>query len=710
MQIIQSIRDKGAAAVITVIALSLIGFILMDAQQGGSKLFAGSTSNVGKVNGASVDITEFNNKVKEAEDQEEQRSGQRPTGARIYQIRDQIWDQIVAERIFTEEAHKLGIDLFTPEELSALLLSNDPSNPLLQEKTLVDPATGRLDIPKAQQALNNMKKATGNQKEMIQQQIIKPITLNTKVSRYSAMMSASAFYPTWMQKKDNESNKKFAVISYVSIPYTDIPDNSVKVTDEDINKYVAKHKDLFKQDAGRTLTYYTFSQKPVAEDSLRFRKIVEELKPSFVADTNNTAFVARNSTNVDFKDTYVPKSKIQSSALDSIVTLPLGSVYGPYLDNGSYVLAKYLGSKTMPDSVKARHILITTTDRNTGQQIRDDSTAKKLADSLLAATMSGADFGLLAMQYSADGSKDKGGDLGTFAYGAMVPEFNDFCFNKPAGSKGVVQTQFGYHVIDITMQKEFNPAYKIAFVSKEILASEATINAASLSATKASAMKTSKALAEYATKNNIPAVSNPAVIKQSDYMVGGLQDARQLVRWAFEAKAGDVSEPMSIGDDFIVATLDKVVEEGVQDAKMARPGCESIIRNEKKSEIIIKKIGENATLQSAATAYGKTVAEAGADSSITLSSQIINTIGLESKLIGASFCKDFQTKASAPFAGTNGVYVVKVNSIGSKPEDGADFMQQQTLQKITSLRGQMNGWYEGLKKIADISDNRSTLY
>jgi len=710
MQIIQNIREKGAAVVIGVIALSLIGFILMDAKQGSSRLFGEGSNNAGKVDGTTIEMADFNNKVKMAEDAEEQRTGQRPSGSMTYQLRDQVWDQIVAENIFGKESKKLGIDVFTAEELSYVLLSNDPSNPLTKEKSLLDPTTGKIDPIKAQEAISNMKKAKGNQKEMISAQVVQPIALNTKVGRYSALINSSAYYPSWMQKREIEQSKSFSNISYVSIPYTTIPDSSIKVTDTDINNYVNKHKDLFKQEAGRLISYYAFSQQPISEDSARTKKMLTDLKSVFLSDTNTAAFVARNTSSIDFDNNYVPKALQTAAPIDSIITLPIGGVYGPYVDKGSYVLAKYLGAKSLPDSVRARHILIVTADRNTGKQIRDDSSAKKIADSLLNAINTGSDFGMLAMQFSADGSNIKGGDLGTFGYGAMVSEFNDFCFNKMVGSRAVVKTQFGYHVIQIDIQKDFKPAYKIGYMAKEIFAGDATINNASLEATKASAMKTAQSLNAYAKTNNIKSISNPGTLKINDYAVGGMQDARQLVKWSFEAKKGEVSEPFNISDQFIVAILDKIVEEGVQDAATARPGSEPIILKEKKTELITKKIGSNPTLAAAAAAYSLQIMQAGADSSLTISSQIINGIGMESKVIGAAFSKEFTSKPSPAFGGNSGVFVVKVNSIQSKPADAPDAIQQQANQRLSTLRSGLNGWYEGLKKLADIKDNRSTLY
>ncbi len=234
MQIIQSIREKGAAIVIVVIALSLIGFILMDAKQGGGSLFGSLSNNVGKVNGETIDLIDFNKKVKEAEDMQAQRSGQRPTGTQTYQSRDQVWNQLVAEKVFFNEAKKLGVE-FTAKELSYILLSNDASNPFLQEQSLKDSITGKLDVKKAQTALNNIKKFKGEQKDQVNSQIVDPLKLNNTVAKYSALLNASAYYPSWMEKKETAENSAFSSISFVTVPFSEISDSTVKVTDEEIN-------------------------------------------------------------------------------------------------------------------------------------------------------------------------------------------------------------------------------------------------------------------------------------------------------------------------------------------------------------------------------------------------------------------------------------------------------------------------------------------
>ena len=710
MQIIQSIREKGAAIIIIVIAISLIGFILMDSKPGSNtSLFGGNSTNVGKVNGRAIELNEFNRRVKQEENNQAAQSGQQPTGSAVQRIRDQVWNQIVAEDVFYKEANKLGINL-TSKELSAILMSSDQQNPFMKERGMVDPATGRLDETKAREALNNIKKFKGDQRLSIDAQILEPLKLSTAAAKYGGLISAAAYYPTWMQEKDMAEAKAFATISYVAVGYNEISDSAVTVKDEDINNYVAKHKDLFKQEAGRTISYITFSQLPSSADTLKALQNITELKASFAADSNAKAFVARNTSAIDFADEFLPLSKIQSQVKDSIIKQLIGFVGGPYLDGTNYTLAKVIGTKQLPDSVKARHILISLKNQETGNSIRPDSTAKKLADSILAAVKGGADFGALALKYSSDGSATKGGDLGSFGYGAMVPEFNEFTFTKSVGEKAVVKTQFGYHVIEILSQTNFKPAYKIAFLAKPILASDETINASSLASSKASAQKSAKDLTAYAAKNGLSMVEYPTIIKENDFAVANMQDARSLVRWAFEAKKGDVSEPIAIGNDFVVATVNKIYSEGTQDAATARINAEAIVRNRKKGEMITAKLGATPTLETAAAAYNKQILTAGADSTITMAGRIINGIGAEPKVIGAAFNKEYITKASSPIQGTSGVYVVKVLGVQQKAESSADQKAAQTTARFAAIRQQTNNWFEALRKQTDVKDSRAKFF
>ena len=329
MQIIQTIREKGAPITIAAIALALIAFILMDAKQDKG---VSASESIGKVNGSSIDQNEFNKKLQNVESQEEQQTGQKPSNSRLAQIRDQVWNQIVAEKVFYAEAAKLGIE-FTSKELDKVLKSDDPSNPLMQDRSMIDPATGKMDQAKLTQALTNIKKAKGEQWEMINAQIIEPQKLASVSTKYFALLNASAYYPAWMEEKDAKENKTFATISFVQIPYQTISDSTIKVTDDEIKKYVESHKGLFKQEAGRMISYVGFSQLPSAADSAKTKAQVESLKAEFANETNVKNFLARNASAIDFDTNYVPKSKIQSAYTDSIIKMPAGTVYGPYVEN-----------------------------------------------------------------------------------------------------------------------------------------------------------------------------------------------------------------------------------------------------------------------------------------------------------------------------------------------------------------------------------------
>jgi peptidyl-prolyl cis-trans isomerase D len=710
MQIIQGIRDKGAAIVIAVISLSLIGFILMDAKQGGNNMSAGSAS-IGKVNGSDIDQTYFSKKIQDIETQEEQQSGQKPTTTRIAQIRDQVWNQVVAEKIFYAEAAKLGIE-FTSKELDNILKTDDQSNPLMQDQTMVNPATGRLDMAKVAQALVNIKKATGEQWETINTRIIEPQKLTSVSTKYFALLNASAYYPTWMEEKDAKETKSFANISYVEIPYQVITD-STKITDAEVEAYINSHKGQFKQEEGRMISYVGFSQLPSAADSVKTKAQVEALKADFATDPNVKNFIARNASVISYDSTYQPKTRVKSSKLDSILAVPQGTVYGPYVDGGSYVLAKVLGTKPVPDSTRASHILFPVNDPQTGKQIMEEGQAKKMADSILALVKGGADFAALAKQYGTDGTKDKGGDLGYFGFsGPMVPEFNTGAFGKSVGTKEVIYSRYGFHVIEITGEKNMNPGYKIAFMAKDIIASEETINNASNEAIKLSSEKDAKKLDAYIQKNGLQKITVPVLIKENDATVGQMQDARQLVRWVFEAKKGDVSDPMPVGDQFIVATVDKVYKEGIQDVETARPLAENAIREEKKAAQIIAALGSNPTLESAAAKYAKEIKmTAASDSNLTFKSKIIDSIGAEPKLIGAIFNKANLNKVAAPVAGKRGVFVFKVNSISEKATDPNEDKVQNRVQQTAALRNLAAiNWFEGLRKKATIKDNRSNFF
>jgi peptidyl-prolyl cis-trans isomerase D len=303
-------------------------------------------------------------------------------------------------------------------------------------------------------------------------------------------------------------------------------------------------------------------------------------------------------------------------------------------------------------------------------------------------------------------------DLMTIQSENFSKEFADFLLNDKGETKKVVKTQFGWHYIEILDKKNPEPAYKIAYMAKEIAPSDQTINAANTAAIKLSGMaKDEKSFNDYVAKNGLKKITVPVEVKENDYQLGALQDARSVVKWAFDAKEGQVSDPFAIKDDYVVAIVDKKLKKGLPDVNTARPMVEGIIMNNKKAGEIKKKLNNPATLEAAAAPYHLQVLTSGADSTLTFQAQIINGIGNEPRVAGAAFNKEYQTKVSPAFAGNTGVFVIKVNNVSSKvpvsPEIEKIQMNEELQKNIQAALGQS---FQALKKTADIKDNRSRFF
>lgn len=703
MSIIETIR-KRAGILVFAIALSLIGFLVQDAFFGrGSHGGGNSTSEtIGEVNGIKISRQDFDGRVKMMEAQY-QSQGYRIEEAMRQQIQDQIWNGLVTKEIVLSEAKKLGIE-FTSKEFSELLFSDNAPQEFKQQFT--DPKTGVYNIDAARNAFLTLKKSKDpNQIKQVNEQLIDPIIMGQIQQKFMTIFSNGLYIPKWMIEKENATNGQVSDISYTGLSYATIADSAAAVSDADINEYVQKHKDQFKQENTRSISYVLFNAGATKVDSTNLWNKMEELKLPLSEAKDAGIFVTRNGTKNPFFDGYINKSRIQVPSKDSLLALQPGQVYGPYYDANTIAIAKMVGSKVLPDSVKARHILISVMDLQTQQPIRTDSAAKTLADSIKNAVAGGASFTALVEKYSDDlGSKEKGGEYNYFANGQMVKEFNDFCFEGKTGDKGVVKTQFGYHYIEVQEQKNFESAYKIAYLAKTIEPSKETDDAASAAATKfASESRTEKAFDDAVAKNKL----NKRVadnIKEMDYQVQGMGAAsRSFVKWIYGNKVGTVSDPTSVGDQYVVAVITGEKKEGLQSAATARLTVEPILRTKKKAVLLAQKFGKYVSVEEAAKNTAQQVLTA---DSIRFSDNFKPGLGNELIVIGAAFDKGYQGKASQPLTGTNGVFVVDVKNIGALPNDAANVEEQRkaTLMQMRQMMGY--GLMEALKNAATIKDTR----
>jgi peptidyl-prolyl cis-trans isomerase D len=705
MSIIQQIRDKAAILLTSLIALSLIGFLVQDAFVGGSSnLFSGNSESVGSINGKKIDVLEFNSKVNMAE-QGYRNQGVQTNEMMTQNIIESIWNGYIQDELVRGEAAKIGLSM-TSKELGALLFSEN--SPQEFQQLFTDPNTGLFDVQAARTWFSNLKKSKRSEDlKMVNDQLLNPLYTKLLTDKYTSLFTTGAYVPTWMLQKMNTDLSAVSSISFVSVPYATVSDSldGLKVTDAEIDEYVRKHKDEFKQEKARSVAYVVFDANPTAADSLALYDQLVRLKAEFAQAADARGFVTRNNTALPFFDGFALKSRLQMSARDSIINMPVGTVVGPYLDANNYVIARKLETRMLPDSVKCRHILIGTVDPRTGQVMRSDSAAKKTADSIFAAIRSGADFGLLAASMSDDqGSKNNRGEynFSSVDMGTLAKEFADYIFYKPTGSRDVVKTQFGYHVMEVLNQKGFEEAYKVAYLSKKILASEETDNAASAAATQfAGNSRTAKDF----EANVLKASLNKRLadnIREMDYSVDGMP-SRALVKWIYENKVGAVSEPFDMKDKYVVVQVTGAYEEGVQPASVARTMVEPILRNQKKAAEIKKRTGNAASLETIASTHSTQVISA---DTVRFADPFVANLGSEPKVIGAAFNKALQGKISGPITGQLGVFYISVKQAGALPSVSLDLNQMRQGQ-VSQLKQYANySTLDALRKAADIKDTR----
>jgi peptidyl-prolyl cis-trans isomerase D len=707
MSIIQSIRDKAAWLVFGVIALSLLGFLLMDAfvGRGGRGLLSGNKTTIGSINGNDVEYVDFQKKVKAMEDQYQAQGY--PMNEQMRQnIQEQVWSQSIDETLLDDEIQKAGVTV-TPKELDDILFGANPpqdfARNFMNEK-------GEYDANAARQAIADLRKRKNDPRAQSFEDEYLPALLQNRVrEKYASLIGNSTYYPKWLLEKTNTDNSQLASISYVATPYSSISDSAVKVSDDDIKSYIGKHSEEFKQEASKSIAYVTFSAAPTSADSSAQLNQIGSLKNEFASTNDVSGFLMRNGSATNYTDMYVVKSKMQMPNADTIRSLADGSVFGPYLDGGSYVLAKMISKRNLPDSVKCRHILIATHDRQ-GNQILPDSVAKARIDSAVALIKGGANFADVCAKYSDDGgSKDKGGEytFSSIKFSELAKEFAETIFYGNTGDKKVVKTSLGYHYIEVLNQKDFETAYRVAYLSKAISASQETDNAASGLANQFAGESTNaKAFDANATKRNY----NKLVatdIKPTDGSIQGLGSNRNLVRWINEAKVGDVSDAFDVDDKYVVAMVTEDNAEGTMSAAKARPQVEFIVRNQKKAEQIKTKLaGKTSSLETAAAAVGQQVYNA---DSIRFASPFIPNVGQEQKVIGASFNPGLKGKVSDPIAGNGGVFVIKVNNVSAESTGiNVDQQRQAMMQRAKSESAYRS--IQVLRKAATIKDNRAKFF
>lgn len=702
MSVIQGIRERAAWIITGAIGISLLAFIVQDAFYRHGNFF-GSGTTVGKINGQSIEKDEFDAKINFYD---QANNGQ----IKRNQLVSSVWDFMVNQIVIQQQADKLGL-IVSSGELSDILFGNNP--PQWMQQAFTDPKTGVFNAALAKQQFASIKNKTDDpQVKNLEDAYIQPTILQTLGEKYQALISGAIYVPKWMSEKMSADANSVAKASYVYVPYTTISDNSVKVSDAEMEAYIKKHVNLYKHDQDtRSVSYVSFSAAPSKDDSAAVRSELEQMKPEFAATKDETTFLNTKSGETPYYNSFIGGKEIKQSIKDTLFKQPVDSVYGPYLDGGNYVIAKIVAAQTIPDSAKVRHILVATNqqDPNSGNmvQIRGDSAAKKRLDSAIALLKSGTPFDSVALKYSDDpGSKTMGGVINNFTSGQMDENFNDFSFTGKPGETKIVKTVFGYHYVEILGQTGSETGYKIAYLSKPIEASTETDNAASNAASQfAAASRNSDQFQSNAKKQNLSINTSPE-FGENDFSIPGVGESRTLVKWAYDNKVGSVSDPEEIDNKYVVAMVSAINEKGTSSVQAVRQTVEPLVRNEKKAQIIISTQMKGNSLQEVSSNAHQPVKNV---DSLSFNSFIVPDLGNEPTFIGAAFNKQLLNKTSSPIAGNQGVFVVQSGGVTGVSNIGqtADAQKNQNEQMLKQQTGQE---IAVLKKAADIKDYRFKFY
>lgn len=699
MAVINKIRSK-SGLLIGIIGFSLVAFILGDFLSQNSGMFGSNDNSVGEIAGKKIDVQDFEARVQTLVNNYKLNSNTDNVDQNTMdQLREQAWNQVINEQVMMKQYDKIGLNV-SPDELFDMVKGKNPHPQVKQAFT--DPQTGEFNSANVINFLKNMDKdETGRTRAqwIVFERAIKDERVQQK---YNDLVKQGLYVSTAEAKADWLSKNKTASVSYVSIPYATIADSTVEVTDAEMKTVYNANLAKYKQQATRGIEYVTWDVAPSETDLRVEGEQFEKLTEDFRTASNDSAFIAQNSDspyNAAFS-----KPGTLAPRLDTVMfNSPVGTVVGPYQENNMFRAAKLSEVKMLPDSVKARHILLGLTDPNAAASVMAQ------ADSIKNAIKAGADFSALSTQYSTDeAAKMKGGDLGWFTPGMMVGEFNDAAFNNNKGDVVIVQTQFGVHIMEITDQGKPSRQVKVVYLDKAIEPSTKTYQTIYHKANEfAGKHNTAEAFDKAVKEQNLNKLSEPQIAENAK-QVGPLENSRELVRWAFDAEVGDISKAFEFGNRFVVAKLTDAREKGTSTMEQVKDQVQMEARRKKKASMLIEKInqtGKAGDLNALASALNQQVQTA---ENVSFASPYLGSAGMEAYVTGYIMSME-KDKVSKPLEGMNAVYVVKVNSI-SEPEVPKDFKDS-----ATQLRQQLGSrsQYEvlnALKEKANIEDRRAKFY
>ena len=679
-----------------VVGGALMAFILTDLFSSRNSVFGSDFENIGTIDGHDIRGIDFNNRYEKELENYKTRENTSDVPEYVQgQLREQVWNQYLNELLIGNQLEELGITV-SVEELGDMAYGDDPHPQVKQAFT--NPETGVFNKNDVINFLKNMERDESGKTKNQWLVFEKAIKEERRLNKYYAMINKGLYATDFEAKERWVSQNRQYSISFVQKRYNEIADSSITIDESDIKEYYNEHQNKFKEKKSRKIAYAMFNVLPSSEDSAFIEKWVNETYESFKLTEDDSAFVNANSDReFDFRFYSVND---ENTELDSILFKQdsAGFMLKPEIDGESWKMVKISKIKTAPDSVQARHILLDYNDKNKEE-------VDVLVDSIKTALEGGADFTEMAAKYSVDpGSKDKGGELGWFKEGFMIPVINKACFEGELNKVQTIESAFGMHIIEVTGKSEEVKKIQVGIIYRELDASKETVDQQFTASNNFSIQLEAEGdLVEMAREQGIP--YNLIDIKENDNMIPEIESSRGLIRWAFNAEIGQVSEALQYGGTFVVAKLEEIHEDGIAPLERVRLQAENGAIKDKKAEMFMEEMSGFTDLESAASSLNTTVEKV---ANILFDAYSAPMLGREPNVLGKIFTMNVGD-LSIPIKGESGVFIVQIDNIMEAPEmQNALEMKQQLMQERSSRVS--FSVFEALKERVEIEDNRYKIY
>ncbi|MDZ4667195.1 MAG: SurA N-terminal domain-containing protein [bacterium] len=704
MAILTKIRNRSGLA-IGVVGIALGLFVVSDALNSFSGGGGAQSNNVGEIDGENIGIKQFDDKLNyNLENFQKRTQNQTLDEATRGQVRDQTWNQMLNDYMMAKEYEQLGLNV-SEEELADMIYGNNIHPQIKQSFT--DPNSGMFDVNNVKRYLKQTAEGTDETAKAQWKEFEDFLITETLQRKYANLLKRSLYATSLEAKNLYTSRTQSSEVNFVALSYNTVADSTIKPEESDLKSYFKKNMQKYKErENSRKLEFLVWDFAPTSEDSAEVQKWAFDQVEQFKAADNDTAYVDLNS-DAKFDANPKKRSEFPESVQARLFRDSVGTVVGPVFENGKYSLYKVTGIKQ--DSVfsmRASHILI----RVEGATDADTTAAQKKANDVLGRIRKGEDFAVLAMEFGTDGTKEKGGDLGWFAEGSMVKEFNDAVKNGKKGDQFVLKTQFGFHVIKITEDKS-KKLVCAGIVERSVGASEKTSTSAYNEASQfaASCKDADDFNKNLEEKKMLKRVAE--FVRETDNFLPGYNDAREAIRWAFNAKEGSVSEVMTVGGDkYVIATLTLIREKGKANFDAAKDRVTADYIKDKKAEQLLENLKTAmdgaTTLDAVSRKINQTVTPIAAQ---TFENASIPYVGFDNSFAGAICGTSEMNKLIGPFKGDAGVYAYQVNKVTPAPTI-ADYTQQKA-ELAGSLQQRVEyGYFEILKEMKNVVDHRFLFY